>query len=91
MNSYWVSWWSECDFPDVSTMPETWHTGARCGSDGSDGWFSSYSYCSLIVAESEEAVWDLVRKHYPDYEERFCDPRPAGYEVTSDRFPKGDN
>ena len=38
------------------------------------------SICALIEAEDEKDVWLLVQKHFPDYEERFCNARPDNFD-----------
>lgn len=37
------------------------------------------SICAVIDAENEDAVWDLVEKYFPDYEQRFAEIKPDDY------------
>lgn len=41
--------------------------------------------CARIVAKNEAAAWKLIAKHFPDYEQRFCDIIDPDTEL-SDRF-----
>ena len=43
------------------------------------------SICALIDAESEDQIWEVVAKHFPDYVVRFCEERPIDYN-PGDRF-----
>jgi len=58
-----------------------------------EDWASEYGYvmsdasiCAHIQAESEEQVWEIVGKHFPDYEFRFIDEVPMDHKLN-DRFP----
>lgn len=42
--------------------------------------------CANIQAESEEKVWELVKKHFPDCKERFINPSEEGYPKNNSRF-----
>jgi hypothetical protein len=42
--------------------------------------------CATIDAESEEAVWAIIAKHFPDYKQRFIEPKPDDWATRSDRF-----
>ena len=46
--------------------------------------------CALIDAKSEDQIWPVIAKHFPDYRERFCEERPSDY-VPGDRFRDFDN
>jgi hypothetical protein len=37
------------------------------------------SLCAVIDAESEDAVWQLVQKHFPDFSQRFCEKRAPDF------------
>jgi hypothetical protein len=37
------------------------------------------SLCAVIDAESEDAVWELVSKHFPDYCQRFCEEKEENF------------
>ena len=41
------------------------------------------SICAVIDAECEEDVWDLVAKHFPDFETRFCEHVADDYKPGS--------
>lgn len=43
------------------------------------------SICAVIDAESEDDIWELVAKHFPDYQHRFCDEVASDFK-PSDRF-----
>lgn len=45
--------------------------------------------CALIDAPSEEAIWEVVVKHFPDYRQRFIEERAADY-LPGDRFTAGE-
>jgi hypothetical protein len=40
------------------------------------------SICALIESDSEDAIWELVSKHFPDYAPRFCDEREADFDPS---------
>ena len=43
--------------------------------------------CATIVAVDEVAVWDIVRQHFPDYQQRFCEERGEDFDAAaSGRF-----
>lgn len=37
------------------------------------------SLCACLDANSEEEIWQVVAKHFPDYEPRFCEIRDKDY------------
>lgn len=37
------------------------------------------SICAVIDAADIDAVWNLVSEHFPDYDSRFCDVKPADF------------
>ena len=37
------------------------------------------SLCAVIDAESEDVVWGLVGKHFPDYSQCFCEERAPDF------------
>ncbi len=41
--------------------------------------------CAVVDAEDEAAVWELVKKHFPDYEQRFIEVHPSDW-APGDRF-----
>jgi hypothetical protein len=44
------------------------------------------SICAVIDAVDEEAVWNLVGTHFPDYDQRFCDEQALDF-TPGPRFP----
>ncbi len=40
---------------------------------------------ALVEAESEDKIWEVIAKYFPDYEYRFCEKREAGW-MPNDRF-----
>jgi nitrogen regulatory protein PII-like uncharacterized protein len=46
--------------------------------------------CALIDAESEDEIWAVVEKHFPDYKQRFIEERTADYN-PGDRFGNFEN
>lgn len=46
--------------------------------------------CALVDAESEDDIWPVVAKHFPDYQQRFCEEPGAGW-TPSDRFGNFEN
>jgi hypothetical protein len=82
MTRYWVSWWSGYYLDEGCTKPpfQSWISGQR------DGPRDECSFCAVIDADSESEILDCIRHHFPDYELRFCNPKPDDYE-PGDRFP----
>ena len=75
MKRYWVSWISG-DYEDegCTTPPfKVWITGyrGRVGTNDRD----DCTICAVIDSEDEDSIWELIGKHFPDYEERFIDER----------------
>ncbi len=46
--------------------------------------------CAMVDAESEDEIWEVVGKHFPDYEQRFIEEWKAG-DVPGDRFGNFEN
>ena len=46
--------------------------------------------CALVEAESEDEIWEVIGKYFPDYEWRFCEPRELTY-TPGDRFSDFEN
>jgi len=98
MQRWWVSWWSGYYADEGCTEPpfQVWISGYRdrdnapehcptCGLDTKRD-RDECSICAVIDAESEKQIWEVVAKHFPDYEERFCTPKEQDFE-PGDRFP----
>ncbi|MBN1535212.1 MAG: hypothetical protein JW908_00665 [Anaerolineales bacterium] len=81
LKRYWVSWWSRTEGRKVPPF-QTWISGEREKSEG----VYEQSLCAVIDAESEAEIWKAVKKHFPDYEQRFCESREMGWRPGA-RFP----
>jgi len=46
--------------------------------------------CALVDASTEDEIWEVVRKHFPDYEQRFIEPCPDDH-TPGDRFGNFEN
>jgi len=92
---YWVSWYSGYYADEGCTKPpfKVWISGQcdrRSGfpqvdEDGNPK--DDCTICAVIDAESEEKVWEVVKKHFPDYLERFIKEKEPDYQPRADRFP----
>jgi len=65
MPKYWTSWFSKGSSTQYNF--DDWITGE------SDD--NTFTFCALIVCDTEEQVWDLIKTHFPDYRYRFCDQK----------------
>lgn len=85
-NRYWVSWWSGYYDDEGCTEPlfQIWISGQRNRvKDGKiDNKRNECSICAVIDAESEDEIWEVVKKHFPDMEERFCELRDFDYDPS---------
>ena len=93
MNRYWVSWWSGYYADEGCSEPpfELWISGQRFReNEDPDSERDECSICAVIDAENEDDIWKSVAKHFPDYEERFCELRDQDF-VPGDRFPGFEN
>lgn len=81
---YWISWWSTYMLKaDADIGYKAWITGYKnVLADVPDT-----SYVAVIDAPSEEAAWEMVKKTFPDYEERFCTEKEPDFYPPVDRFP----
>jgi hypothetical protein len=88
MPRWWVSWWSGNYEDEGCTAPpfDVWQTGHRDRQNDTDNGRDEISFCLWVEAEDEAAIWAAIAKHYPDYEERFCNPCDDDY-APGDRFP----
>lgn len=86
MSRYWVSWYSGNYADEGCTKPPFpfFVSGYRDRNGDSDR--DDCSICALFDASDEQAIWLLVRKHFPDCEERFIEP-VAGDWLPNNRFP----
>lgn len=82
---YWISWISGNYADEGCTKPsfKFWETGSifRQNSERDD-----LTLCTLLEVPSEEAAWELIPKHFPDYEERFCNRRS---DLTYEKLAEG--
>jgi hypothetical protein len=70
LNRYWVSWRSEL----APTLPfQYWRSGDE-------------TFCAVVDAPNKNTIRLLLKKHLPDYEERFIDEKDTSF-VPGDRFP----
>jgi len=87
--TYWTS--GQRSRPDDGLTPAQLEVASKImDEDEYDEYLNTHSkddctICALIDAPSEEAIWEVVAKHFPDYEYRFCEERPADY-TPGDRF-----
>lgn len=95
MKRYWVSWISGYYADEGCTEPpfKVWISGQMDRRsnlpkkfEGTDNPKDDCTLCAVIDAESPEAIWKAVEKHFPDYEERFINEKDSDY-VPGDRFP----
>jgi len=104
LKRYWVSWYSGYYEDEGCTKPpfQVWISGQaerrshlpqkfeNFKGDEEDNEKDDCTICAVIDAESEEEIWESVKKHFPDYEERFIKEREPDY-VPGDRFPDFEN
>lgn len=86
MSRFWVSWWSSNHIDDGCTAPpvQYWVSGERARDDDCRDY--DQSMCAVIDAKSEADIWAMVKRHFPDYEARFCNLVAPDFE-PSNRFP----
>jgi hypothetical protein len=86
---FWVSWWSGCCTLDGCSEPpfQIWVTGQGNTPDGRD----ILAICAVIDAKGESEVWEAVKRHFPDFIERFCEKRNRNYTPLECRFPGFEN
>lgn len=85
MSRYWVSWWSGNYADEGCTKPpfKFWNSGTR---DRANPDRDECSLCAVIdQAGGVAEVLSLVRFHFPDAEQRFCEPKPDDWQ-PGDRF-----
>jgi hypothetical protein len=82
---YWVSWWSGNYADEGCTKPpfKFWSSGSRYRAEDDER--DECSLCAVIDAADDLDVWRLVKQHFPDCEERFCDEKELGWK-PGDRF-----
>lgn len=94
MARFWVSWISGNYADEGCTAPpfQFWRTGQMERRTHLPQVFDDQTVkddctlCAVIDAESEEEIWPVIAKHFPDYAQRFCAPRADDYQ-PGDRFP----
>jgi hypothetical protein len=74
---WWISWWTDDEATPVTAW--TWWVS---------GWRDEHraSICAVIDAEDEDHAWAVVGAAFEDYDERFIEARPDGWEPGEDRF-----
>ena len=86
---FWVSWWSTyhidagCSKPPFQIRESGKREGLRLDRP-------QLSLCAVVDAPSQVAVWNAIRMHFPDFDGRFCEEKPDGWE-PGDRFPGFEN
>lgn len=89
MTRYWTSWKSSYHVDDGCHKPpfQIWTSGESVElREFSSGVDAAYlTICAVLDAEDEAAVWSGVAEYFPDYEERFIEPRADDWQ-PSDRF-----
>lgn len=87
---FWVS--GSIARPNLGLTPAQMQKYRRLREDESDAeaFLDTYSrdnltLCAVVDAESEDDVWVLVAKHYPDYKPRFCEEKEPDFK-PGDRF-----
>lgn len=95
---YWVSWVSGNYIDEGCTAPpfQFWLSGQRdrrshlpqTWDDGEEK--DDCNLCAVIDADSEDQIWPVVAKHFPDYEQRFCNEVEVDYQ-PGDRFMNFEN
>lgn len=85
MMRFWVSWWSGYYEDEGCTKPpfQVWISGSRNRDEERD----EVSLCAVVDASSEGQVWNAVKRHFPDFEMRFCDEVSNDWSPPRDRFP----
>jgi hypothetical protein len=84
MPRHWASWWSGNYTDEGCTKPpfKFWVSGYRPRDEERD----EQSLCAVIDAQDDLDVTNLIKQHYPDFEMRFIDEKPDGWQPGS-RFP----
>lgn len=90
LKRYWVSWWSGNYASEGCTRPpfQFWCSGYRDREN--DFKYDDQSLCAVIDAPDEAAIWQVIKHHYPDYEERFCEECEPDWR-PGNRFPDFEN
>ncbi len=91
MTRYWVAWWSGSYADDGCTKPPFpfWmmehrpYHGNRWDAKARD----ELALTAMVDAEDEASLWETIRRHFPDAELRWAEPKPAGWDLH-DQFPQ---
>lgn len=95
LNKYWVSWITGNYADEGCTNPpfKYWLTGQGQRREnlpqtfpGTNDEKDDCTLCAMIHASTEDEIWVVVKKHFPDYEKRFIELRYE-HQVPNDRFP----
>ena len=83
---HWASWWSGYYQSEGCTKPPytTWVSGERDRTN--DDTKSDFSFCAVMVAHSADQCEAAIKRHYPDYEMRFCNEVADDF-MPGSRFP----
>jgi hypothetical protein len=84
MTRFWVSWWGGegedmRPLKDDDTTPSWACSGGRFEEP-------KHSICAVVDADSEEAVWKVIKGLWPEAEERFCEEKPDDWLPEKTRF-----
>lgn len=91
MTRYWISWVSGYYTDEGCTNPpfQFWRSGSRDrqGEDERD----ELILCAVVdcIGHPEDHINDIrdvLKRHFPDFEERFIEAKPDGW-TPGDRFP----
>jgi hypothetical protein len=91
MARFWVSWWSGNYEDEGCTKPpfDSWCSGVRARADTKRTGRDEESYYAVIDTENkgaEKRIMASIKKHFPDAEMRFIEPKPLDFKPGS-RFP----
>jgi len=85
-------WWSgQRERPNHGLTPEKYAEYMKIEDEDDANAFldehgrSDGTACAMVEAESEDEIWTVVARYFPDYEYRFCELREDGA-TTGDRF-----
>lgn len=88
---FWVSWISGNYADEGCTKPpfKFWVSGQMFRNnptlDENGEEKNDCTICAVIDSESKNDIWKLVKRHFPDYRERFIEEKPADWK-PGDRF-----
>lgn len=89
LKKFWVSWWTKYLASDGCTQPpfQMWESGMK---SDEDGLYTISSMVALVEASEQQEIWSVIKNHFPDYEQRMCEPVADNWK-PGDRFPDFQN